>query len=471
MNPVPTIIEPTVPGAGWQAFAVEHMMEEAAVRARYEQLYPLQPRSSVHQPTPIHFYGPGPDGRVQPHDPPVGTLHFARWRHELAATEHPDIGGDYYEESPQIVDGRGIRPTYTTKRNESAKEVDHFRWERVAADSMKGVRTFPGPESTRKIHDEYLLNEDDFNDPDAKRPKVLFNLNNRLDEDPKDIYPLGYKLLKRWSKANGHKEWEDGGCLGADPQSPKALTKHLGWFPKRLRIAKAGLGADPQDGLWNEVFHGNLDAKPKTQFLPPKKTWSEDSSKVTTLASSMNSCNTLHILSLKAVKASLPQPESDTLVARDAWLGARNTKEYKYKLNKVEGTDHLATSKLSVTPSVHTEGMNNTEPTKNVEDSIETTENYTTPTEGSETTGSEKSLAIIQKVEPAETPVECVVRGSKMAARDAADEEREAIAATLEELSRNPEPGLEGKRPIVVYLAFRSNFLGVPVTQVLGYKE
>lgn len=57
-------------------------------------------------------------------------------------------------------------------------------------------------------------------------------------------------------------------------------------FPKRLRIAKAGLGADPQDVVWNEVFHGNLEAKPKEGFVLPKKTWSEDPGKITTLTSS-----------------------------------------------------------------------------------------------------------------------------------------------------------------------------------------
>jgi hypothetical protein len=232
MNLVSTLIEPTMSVAGWQAFAADgkkRMIEEAALRTRYEQLYPLYPRTNAHQPTPIHFYGPGPDGRVHSHDPPVGTLHFARWRHELAAVEDSEGGGYYDEENPLMVDGRRIRPTYITKGNQAAKEVNYFRWERVAVDSMKEVKTFPGPQSTREIYDEYLLNEDDFNSLDAKKPKILFDLNNRMDEDPKDIYPLGYQLLKKWSKVNGYREWEDGGCLGADPHSPGALTKHLGW--------------------------------------------------------------------------------------------------------------------------------------------------------------------------------------------------------------------------------------------------
>lgn len=35
-------------------------------------------------------------------------------------------------------------------------------------------------------------------------------------------------------------------------------------------MTKAGLGADPQDVVWNELFHGNLDAKPKEKFVPPR---------------------------------------------------------------------------------------------------------------------------------------------------------------------------------------------------------
>lgn len=142
----------------------------------------------------------------------------------------PGGSGYYDEENPLILNGQRIRPTYTTKRHQSAREVNYFRWQKVTADSMKHVRAFPGPKATRVVHDEYLLNQDDFNELDTKRTKVLVNLNNRLDEDPKNIYPLGYKLLKHWSKVNGHAEWEDGNCLGADPNSPNALIKHLGWL-------------------------------------------------------------------------------------------------------------------------------------------------------------------------------------------------------------------------------------------------
>lgn len=234
MHRVPALVKPIKAVADWQAFAADNKKstaEEAAVRARSEQLCP---RADTSQPTPIYFYGPGPGGRIYPRDPPVGTLHFARWRHELAAVEDPEGSGYYDEEKPLILNGRRIRPTYTTKDNQSAREVNHFRWEKVTADSMKHVRAFPGPQATRAVHDEYLLNQDNFNELDTKRPKVLISLDNRLDEDPKDIYPLGYKLLRRWSKVNGHAEWEDGSCLGADPHRPDALTKHLGWLVTQI---------------------------------------------------------------------------------------------------------------------------------------------------------------------------------------------------------------------------------------------
>ncbi|KAI0514965.1 hypothetical protein F5B22DRAFT_609197 [Xylaria bambusicola] len=320
--------------AGWQAFAADgkaRMDRELALSAKCDLLFPLRSLYNAPQPIAIYFYGPGPDGRLHPEGPPVGTLHFARWRHEFAAFVDPDGLGYYHEDNPMTINGQQIRPTYTTKGNQVAREVNYFRWERVPAQFLAGVKTYPGPGATRAIHDEYLLNHDDFNDHDVERRKVRADLDNRLDEDPKTIYPLGYRLLKKWSQVNGHPQWQEGVCLGADPGNSDALTKHIGWFPKRLRRTKAGLGADPQDAVWKEVFHGNVDAKAKEIFTPPKDRWSDDPSKVTTMTCSKSShmaqdhdsVLTFDIVSLSALKEILSLPEPDTLDARNTWLDGR----------------------------------------------------------------------------------------------------------------------------------------------------
>jgi hypothetical protein len=296
--------------AGWNDFAAEgrlRMIEDAALNARLGQLFPRGrfADDTVHQPKTVQFYGPGPDGRVNFHDPPIGTLHFARYRHELAAIEDPENDGYYHEDNPVLKDGLRIRPKYTTQGQQTAIEVNYFRWQMVTAESLKGVKTYPGA-GTKGYHDGYLLNQDDFNDPDIKQPNINLGLNNRQGEEAIAIYPRGHKLLKQWSKVNGHEEWQDGQCLGANANNPDALTKHLGWrvvltpyneftnahnnrFPKRLRHAKAGLGADPQDVIWKEVFHGNVNAKPKEKFVSAKDTWSQDPEKVTPLTSSKDS--------------------------------------------------------------------------------------------------------------------------------------------------------------------------------------
>ncbi|KAI0459074.1 hypothetical protein F5B21DRAFT_499702 [Xylaria acuta] len=472
MQGVPTAAQATTALTCWQAFAAEGtkiMTEEAALKARYEQLYPLQPLADARQPRPVRFYGPGPDGRVHPHDPPVGTLHFARWRHELAAVEGPQGGGDCDEQSALMINGQRNRPTYTTKGNQTAKEVNYLHWEKVTADSMKNVKTYPGPEATQAIHEEYLLNEDDFNDADDQKPKVTAYLNDRRDEDPKDIYPLGYQLLKKWSEANGHGEWKEGECLGPDPHSPDALTKHLGWFPKRLRMTKAGLGADPQDVIWNEVFHGNLDAKPKEKFVPPKAKWSEDPDKVTMLTSSKNYRTALQIVSGEALKAGLPLPESDTLDARKTWLDARAPKMSIYKVIKAVVPRELVINKSTVSPLPKIEVMTDITSVKGLEDIEKEPEAKLTIEE-------EITEIAEQKKSPGMEPgannegEKGANGGTKTTIRGATNEERDAIEATLRELSINPEPGREGKRAIVIYSAFRSKFLGTPVTQVLGYE-
>ncbi|KAI0904984.1 hypothetical protein F4823DRAFT_612941 [Ustulina deusta] len=458
------------------------MAEELALIAKFDQLYPMRSFANSRQPRPIHFYGPGPGGSVHPHDPPVGTLHFARWRHELAAIEDPDGLGYYHEENPLTINGQQIRPTYITKGNQTAREVNYFRWERVAADLMKGVKAFPGPGTTRAVHDEYLLNEDDFNTPDAEKPKVLVGLNNRQDEDPRTIYPLGYKLLKQWSKANGHAEWEEGSCLGADPHNPNALTKHIGWFPKRLRVPKAGIGADPQDIIWNEIFHGNLDAKPKEKFSKPKDTWADDPDKIMTMTSSKNSymaqdlkcAQALHVLSLEALKATLPPPEPDTLNARMTWLDAQAAKRSACRVKQDATTRELAVEKPKVAPLSEQEMTADTQSTKKLvatkmieEVDIKLVEEL----EVTEMAEHLKNLEIMDQSKAAQISKKRASKGTEITTRDTTAEEREAIEAKLKELSRNPEPGKEGKTPILIYSAFRSKFLGIPVIQIVGYEK
>ncbi|KAI1119954.1 hypothetical protein F5Y10DRAFT_290543 [Nemania abortiva] len=461
MNHLSPVVERAVAPVGWNTLTDKgknRVAEEAALREICEQLYSFHALDGTHQPAPIRFYGPGPGGRVRPHDPPVGTLHFARWRHELATIEDSDGDGYYDEENPLVFNGQRCRPKYTTTGNQAAKEVNYFRWERITAWSMKDIKTFPGPGSTPQIYSEYLLNEDDFNAIDDNKPKMSFDLNNRMEEDPKDIYPLGYKLLKRWSKVNGYQEWEDGGCLGADPYNPDALTRHLGWFPKRLRMPKAGLGADLQDAVWNEVFHGNLDAKRKDKFFAPKNTWSEDPSKITALTSTSSPHNILQVLSFKALKAKLPRPGPDTLEARTVWLDARGARRPKYKSSRTATQRNINVNKLLAPSQAKAEGIADTKSASKAEGDKP----------AAEVAEPEKSTGPIQELKS--ISVEAARSETETMAWDAANRERQAIEATLEELSRNPEPGQEGKRPIVIYLAFRSRFLGMPVTQVVGYE-
>ncbi|KAJ2997450.1 hypothetical protein NUW58_g651 [Xylaria curta] len=460
----------------WRAFSAEGtkvLAVELALRVKYDQLYSLQPLANARQPRPLHFYGPGPDGRVHPHDPPVGTLHFARWRHELAAVEDPDDSGYYHEQNPLMINGQRLRPTYTTQKNQAAREVDYFRWEKVTADSTKDIKAFPGSQTTRAMHDEYLLNEDDFNDPNITKPKVSFCLDNRQHEDPKTIYPLGYKLLKKWSKANGNAAWEEGDCLGADRNNPSALTKHIGWFPKRLRVAKAGIGADPQDAVWNDIFQGNLEAKSSEKFISPKDTWSEDPEKVTTLTSSENSRMKLRIVSFEALKAALPPPNPETLDAREDWLVARAAKKSNHQHNKAQATSHFGNNDLIASfpcrAEVKADGNPYGKPKRaEIEQQIdiESSQGLDTPVMVEQL----KNLKISNNSKTTQACQKTLDRGAQPATRDDMNEECEAIEAKLKELVRNPEPGREGKRPIVIYSTFRSKFLGTPVTQVLGYE-
>lgn len=81
-----------------------------------------------------------------------------------------------------------------------------------------------------------------------------------------------------------------------------------------------------------------------------------------------------------------------------------------------------------------------------------------------------KSLGITQELATNNIGGEDENRKLDTTTPDSINEEHEAVEAKLKELSINPEPGREGKRPIVIYSAFRSKLLGTPVTQVLGYE-
>ncbi|KAI0425900.1 hypothetical protein F5Y09DRAFT_346218 [Xylaria sp. FL1042] len=476
------ITTPTEAVAGWQAFAAEgkaRLAKEVALMAKYDQLYPLF--ACERQPAPIRFYGPGPEGRVHPDDPPVGTLHYARWRHELAAIEDSDGSGYYHEEHPLIINGQQIRPTYTTKGNQTAREVNYFRWERVTADSMKAIKTFPGSGTSRAVHDEYLLNEHDFNNNlDIEKPKVSISLGNREDEDPETIYRLGYKLLKRWSQTNGYAEWKEGGCLGPDPHNPDALTKHLGWISKP-RKNKVGLGADPQDAVWNELFHGNLDAKRKDKFSRPKDTWSADPAKITIMTSSKDSnmapdlraAPTIFILSLTALKATLSPPEPDTLRAREAWIDAQAAKRHWDQVQQGMMTKGLFDDKPELVSLVDRETTANMQSIKLVatEGTEEVDIKWTEKLKLIEIAEHNKNPEVEEHLKNTDTGRKHEVTGSGTNSQHHAVEEHEAIETRLKELSRNPEPGKEGKTPILIYSSFRSKFLGTPVTQIVGYEE
>ncbi|KAI1267975.1 hypothetical protein F5Y18DRAFT_377051 [Xylariaceae sp. FL1019] len=300
----------------WQSFAAENMAArpkaaEPHTSTALNQQGNFTSNNGV-QPEPIRFYGPGPGGMIKD-GAPVGTLHYARYRQERARQADPHGGGYYHEENPSFLEnGERCRPTYTTERGQTAREVNYFRWELVPASDFekRNVSTFPG-RGTARVHDEYLLNQYNFNDPDARQQhKVELDLNNRIGEPLEKIYPRGHALLKKWSKANGHAEWQEGQPLGADPSRKDALTTHLGWFSKRLRNPKAGLGADPLDAIWKEIFHGNVDAKRRTRFVAPKEPWSGDTTRVLTMVETEDKSKTFDILSLREVIQTLPPSDS-----------------------------------------------------------------------------------------------------------------------------------------------------------------
>ncbi|GAP89441.1 hypothetical protein SAMD00023353_4000810 [Rosellinia necatrix] len=477
MPEAPTTVDVSAALAGWREFAAEgkkRMAQEDELKDICDRLYSWNPLANMRQPVPVRFYGPGPDGRLHARDQPVGTLHFARWRHELAGVEDPDGHQYHHEENAVIINGLRVRPTYTTKRSQPAKEVNYFRWQKVPADWMRNVKTFPGPSATPRVHDEYLLNDGDFNEQVRTKSTVLVSLDNRKDEDPKDIYPLGYKLLKKWSEVHGGSCWQDGDCLGADPHNSHALKRHIGWFPERLRMVKAGLGADPQDAIWNQVFHGNLDVEANKKFSPPKETWSKDPHKVTTLTGSESNRTNLNILSFTALKASLQPPEPETLDVRKAWVDSQATMRPGWHNFTNTTTNALTTNWLSgpfpaEMEAIASIGLRNKLEARKTMDELE----IKAMTESKGPIIAEKRDDHGTTSEPGASDIDENDTSLEKEApiRDDVDEAHEAIKAAVEELYRNPEPGQEGKTPIVIYSAVRSKLLGKPVTQVLGYKS
>ncbi|KAI0147362.1 hypothetical protein GGR57DRAFT_477183 [Xylariaceae sp. FL1272] len=218
----------------WQTFAAEGKQVQAKEQELQDRIALTQQGGfapdDAFQPEPIRFYGPGPGGYSQ-NGTPVGTLHYARYRHELAGVADPNGGGYFHEMYPVFKEnGDRCRPTYTTKGRQPAREVNYFRWGLVPAAYFEhnNINTFPGP-GTIRVHDEYLLNQSNFNPPDFKDPKIGLDLNNRIGEPLEKIYPRGYGLLKKWSQTNGYAEWQIGQPLGPDPSDPDALTSLLGW--------------------------------------------------------------------------------------------------------------------------------------------------------------------------------------------------------------------------------------------------
>jgi hypothetical protein len=155
-------------------------------------------------------------------------------------------------------------------------------------------------------------------------------------------------------------------------------------MPGRLRRPKAGLGADPQDAIWNDIFHGNLEAKPAKKFIMPKDTWTEDESKVMILTSSEKPFNVrypmidkittitcsftnwvmllqkLEVVSLPFLLNTLPPLERDTIDARNAWLSSKAGSQRVKLIEVKEKVAKQSDKPLSATTSVVKEEQKDT---------------------------------------------------------------------------------------------------------------
>ncbi|KAI1324357.1 hypothetical protein F5Y16DRAFT_402526 [Xylariaceae sp. FL0255] len=332
--------------AAWNNFAAacteESETKEASqgiVLAKLRKDHPELFISAIErQPNPIQFFGPGPDGTYDGQPAPVGMLHYARYRYELGGCDDPDGAGYYHEDNPKKDNGLHCRPTYHNKHDPYPKEVNPFRWHLFPAYWLwiQPLKFYPGPGSSKNDHGIYLLNDNDFNETDHKRPSMELDLDNRQQESLDKLYPLGHQLLKRLSVQDNQKrvvypEWAEGQCLGPNPDDPDALRVHLGWFPKRLRGRLVGIGGDPTDAIAKEVFHGNLDVEPKTEFVAPKKSFRENPKKILTFVSSEHPNKTFKVVSRARLQASFGHPEPDSIDNRNAWLAARGRKLIKPK--------------------------------------------------------------------------------------------------------------------------------------------
>ena len=176
---------------------------------------------------------------------------------------------------------------------------------------------------------------------------------------------------------------------------------------------------------------------------------------------------TFDIVSLEVLTASLPRPDADTLSSRKTWLEAHAITRRPIHQAKTDA-ENPATCEQHTRSSAESD----------VESIIQSTEKLVVTTmagqrETTEITACEEGTESTEQAEVFESDEEKAKATSHedpSTTWNAAAEEREAIQATLDELSRNPEPGKEGKIPILAYSAFRSRFLGTPVTQILGYE-
>ncbi|KAI1372630.1 hypothetical protein F4677DRAFT_250036 [Hypoxylon crocopeplum] len=265
------------------------------------------------------MYGSKDTGRDEEDEEPLFPLRFYRsdgklfhLRYDLDNCRNVDHDWNdnvvYFDPSQAEIfasDGRLPRPTYTTTRHQTAKEVNYGRWKLVEPkQSYEWLQN-----NTWCI--ESWLNNYDFNMHNEVKVR-LRPLNNRVGVPLQTIYPRGKELLITESLRADGPEWKVGQPLGPDPTNEENRKTHLGWVPPRYRAKGCGLGADPTDPVQKHWFFGDLDAPAPSDHPDPPLPWSMDKTRQLRMKSDKG--NEFVVLSFSELKKRHRQtPQADSL--------------------------------------------------------------------------------------------------------------------------------------------------------------
>ncbi|KAI5861413.1 hypothetical protein GGS23DRAFT_611957 [Durotheca rogersii] len=252
------------------------------------------PADIAFDPKPYNFYGPG-EGATKPRTLAekrlIGQRHHAVFN-RFGVRDCPKLKDeDSYsdEELPEDEVGGVQRPSYKHGETETARHIDWRIWVPMRMTEANMLGAFPGtgdfdPNETRF----YLLNQSDFNvvDPENAKKQEAPWLKDPVSIPFEQLYPRGYRLLKKFAEMDGGRGWYDGEPLGPDPNSETALYEHLGWIMPRPRERNRGVGADPTDSVIKAWKHGDIDVPVPADFPQPPPSWSRAPSRVVTMVGS-----------------------------------------------------------------------------------------------------------------------------------------------------------------------------------------